>query len=36
MARVFVSDIQPQMQLDEIFRIADRQLRANRQGGLYL
>ena len=36
MPRVFVSDIQPQSQIDEVFRIADRQLRANRQGNLYL
>lgn len=36
MSRVFVSDIQPQSQVDEVFRIADRQLRANRQGNLYL
>lgn len=36
MPRLFVSDIQPQSQIDEVFRIADRQLRANRQGNLYL
>ncbi|AMV32530.1 3'-5' exoribonuclease YhaM [Pirellula sp. SH-Sr6A] len=36
MPRTFISDIQPQMQIDEVFRIADRQLRANRQGGHYL
>jgi 3'-5' exoribonuclease len=36
MPKLFVSDIQPQMQVDETFRIADRQLRANRQGNLYL
>ena len=36
MPKIFVSDIQPQMQIDSAFRIADRQLRANRQGNLYL
>jgi 3'-5' exoribonuclease len=36
MPRTFISDIQPQMQIDEVFRIADRQLRANRQGSHYL
>jgi 3'-5' exoribonuclease len=36
MSKLFVSDIQPQMQVDEVFRIVDRQLRANRQGNLYL
>jgi 3'-5' exoribonuclease len=36
MSRLFVSDIQPQMQVDEVYRIVDRQLRANRQGNLYL
>jgi 3'-5' exoribonuclease len=36
MPKLFVSDIQPQMQVEETFRIADRQLRANRQGNLYL
>ncbi len=36
MTKIFVSDIQPQMQIDTAFRIADRQLRANRQGNLYL
>jgi len=36
MPKLFVSDIQPQMQVDAAFRIADRQLRANRQGNLYL
>ncbi len=36
MTRTFVSDIKPQSQVDEVFRIADRQLRANRQGNMYL
>ncbi len=36
MPRLFVRDIQPQMQIDEVYRIADRQLRANRQGSNYL
>jgi len=36
MPKLFVNEIQPQMQVDSCFRIADRQLRANRQGSLYL
>lgn len=36
MTRLFVRDIQPQSQIDEVFRIADRQIRANRQGNSYL
>jgi 3'-5' exoribonuclease len=36
MTRIFVRDIQPQTQIDEVFRIADRQVRANRQGNSYL
>lgn len=36
MPRLFVRDIQPQAQVDEVYRIADRQLRANRQGNSYL
>ena len=36
MPKLFVNEIQPQMQVDAPFRIADRQLRANRQGNLYL
>lgn len=36
MPRQFIADIQPQQQVDEIFRIVDRQLRANRQGNHYL
>jgi 3'-5' exoribonuclease len=36
MSRQFIADIQPQQHVDEIFRIVDRQLRANRQGNHYL
>ncbi len=36
MARLFVRDIQPQSSVDEIYRVADRQVRANRQGNPYL
>lgn len=36
MPRVFVRDIQPQSQVDEVYRIADRQVRANRQGNSYM
>jgi 3'-5' exoribonuclease len=36
MARLFVRDIQPQSSVDEIYRVADRQVRANRQGNSYL
>lgn len=36
MPRVFVRDIQPQTSVDETYRIADRQVRANRQGNSYL
>lgn len=36
MPRLFVRDIQPQSSVDEVYRIADRQLRANRQGNNYL
>jgi 3'-5' exoribonuclease len=36
MPRLFVRDIQPQSPVDEIYRIADRQVRANRQGNPYL
>jgi 3'-5' exoribonuclease len=31
-----ISDLQPQEQIDQIFRAADKQLRANRQGGKYI
>lgn len=36
MPRLFVRDIQPQSSVDEIYRVADRQVRANRQGNPYL
>jgi len=36
MSRQFIADIQPQQHVDEIFRIVDRQLRANRQGNHYM
>lgn len=36
MSRQFIADIQPQQQVDEVFRIVDRQLRANRQGNHYM
>jgi 3'-5' exoribonuclease len=36
MPRTFVRDIQPQSSVDEVYRIADRQVRANRQGNPYL
>ena len=36
MPRQFIADIQPQQQIDEVFRVVDRQLRANRQGNHYL
>jgi 3'-5' exoribonuclease len=36
MPRLFVRDIQPQVAIDEIYRVADRQVRANRQGNTYL
>jgi 3'-5' exoribonuclease len=36
MPRVFIRDIQPQASVDEIYRVADRQVRANRQGNPYL
>jgi 3'-5' exoribonuclease len=36
MPRQFISDIQPQQHVDEVFRIVDRQLRANRHGNHYL
>ena len=34
--RQYVSQLQPQNQVDAVFRIADRQLRSNRQGNPYL
>lgn len=36
MTRRLISDLQPQEQIDQIFRAADKQLRANRQGGKYI
>lgn len=36
MTRLFVNEIQAQTQVDEVFRVADKQQRANRQGNLYL
>lgn len=35
-SRLFVRDIVPASNVDEVFRIADRQVRANRQGNSYL
>jgi 3'-5' exoribonuclease len=35
-SKLFVRDIQPSVQVDEVFRIADRQIRANRQGNSYM
>jgi len=34
--RQYIADLQPQSQVDTVFRIADRQLRSNRQGNPYL
>lgn len=36
MPKQFIRDLQPQSPVDTVFRIADRQTRANRQGGSYL
>ena len=36
MTRVFINQIQPQSSVDEVFRVADKQHRANRQGNMYL
>lgn len=36
MARRFVNELSEQETLDEVFRAADKQLRANRQGGKYI
>ncbi len=36
MTRLFVNAVQPQMQVDEVYRVIDKQQRANRQGNLYL
>ncbi|MFN6138082.1 MAG: hypothetical protein ACK480_06200 [Planctomycetota bacterium] len=34
--RQYIANLQPQTQVDAVFRIADRQLRSNRQGNPYL
>ncbi len=36
MARQFVDELQPRENVDEVFRVADKQIRANRQGNDYL
>lgn len=36
MSRRLITELQPQEQIDQIFRAADKQLRANRQGGKYI
>lgn len=36
MKRQFVSQLQPRDEIDEIYRVLDKQLRPNRQGNLYL
>jgi 3'-5' exoribonuclease len=36
MQRQFIADIQPRDNIDEIFRVADKQVRANRQGNDYI
>lgn len=36
MTRRFISELEPQAQIDQTFRAADKQLRANRQGGKYI
>lgn len=36
MSRRLISELQPQEQIDQVFRTADKQLRANRQGGKYI
>ena len=36
MSRRLITDLQPQEQVDQVFRAADKQLRANRQGGKYI
>jgi 3'-5' exoribonuclease len=36
MARQFINTIQPQTTIDEVFRVSDKQHRANRQGNMYL
>ncbi|MFN9912867.1 MAG: OB-fold nucleic acid binding domain-containing protein, partial [Pirellulaceae bacterium] len=34
--RCFIEEIQPNTQVDEVFRVVDKQQRSNRQGNLYL
>lgn len=36
MTRRLISELEPQAQIDQTFRAADKQLRANRQGGKYI
>lgn len=36
MTRQFINTIQPQTSIDEVFRVTDKQHRANRQGNMYL
>jgi 3'-5' exoribonuclease len=36
MARIFVADLQPNIDINQVFRILDKTLRTNRQGSLYL
>jgi len=36
MTRRFINTIQPQTSIDEVFRVTDKQHRANRQGNMYL
>lgn len=36
MARIFVADLQPNTDVNQVFRILDKTLRTNRQGSLYL
>ncbi|MDZ4849083.1 MAG: OB-fold nucleic acid binding domain-containing protein [Pirellulaceae bacterium] len=36
MTRLFINTIQPQTQIDEVYRVTDKQHRANRQGNMYL
>lgn len=36
MSRQFINTIQPQTSIDEVFRVTDKQHRANRQGNMYL
>ena len=36
MTRQFVSQLQPQQSVDEVYRVVDKQMRSNRQGNPYL